>query len=52
MTESGIRTPADVERMRRNGVRAFLVGETSMRAPDPGVELARLFSPSPVSGRS
>ena len=51
VTESGIRTPSDVELMRRNGVRAFLVGETFMRAPDPGEELSRLFTPSPVSGR-
>ena len=48
VTESGIRTPADVEMMRRNGVRAFLVGETFMRAPDPGLELARLFADSPT----
>jgi indole-3-glycerol phosphate synthase len=32
--ESGIRTRADVERLRRSGVRAILVGETLMRAPD------------------
>ena len=52
VTESGIRTPADVELMRRNGVHAFLVGEAFMRAPDPGEELSCLFTPSPVSGRS
>ncbi|NEX21283.1 indole-3-glycerol phosphate synthase TrpC [Thiorhodococcus mannitoliphagus] len=44
VTESGILNPDDVMRMRRHGVNAFLVGEAFMRAPDPGVELARLFS--------
>src|SRR5215813_6607015 len=44
ITESGIASPADVKLMRENGVQAFLVGEAFMRAPDPGVELARLFS--------
>lgn len=44
VTESGIHAPADVARMRAHGVEAFLVGEAFMRAPDPGVELARLFS--------
>jgi len=43
VTESGIHTPADVSRMRENGVDAFLVGEAFMRAADPGEELARLF---------
>ena len=43
VTESGILAPADVERMRSNGVGAFLVGEAFMRAEDPGTELARLF---------
>jgi indole-3-glycerol phosphate synthase len=43
ITESGIHAPADVGRMRAAGVHAFLVGEAFMRAPDPGVELARLF---------
>jgi len=37
-------TPADVERLRAAEVHAFLVGEAFMRAPDPGVELARLFA--------
>ena len=43
ITESGIVAPEDVERMRDNGVQGFLVGEAFMRAPDPGVELARLM---------
>jgi indole-3-glycerol phosphate synthase len=30
--------------MREHDVHAFLVGEAFMRAPDPGVELARLFA--------
>jgi indole-3-glycerol phosphate synthase len=44
VTESGIATPGDVALMRARGVHAFLVGEAFMRAPDPGAELARLFS--------
>jgi indole-3-glycerol phosphate synthase len=43
ITESGIVHAADVATMRAAGVHAFLVGEAFMRAPDPGVELARLF---------
>ena len=43
VTESGILAPADVALMRDHQVNAFLVGEAFMRAPDPGVELARLF---------
>jgi indole-3-glycerol phosphate synthase len=44
ITESGILAPADVAKMRSQGVNAFLVGEAFMRADDPGVELARLFT--------
>lgn len=43
VTESGIRTPEDVKRMRDAGVDAFLVGEAFMRADDPGRALAELF---------
>ncbi|MBC7468378.1 MAG: indole-3-glycerol phosphate synthase TrpC [Ramlibacter sp.] len=43
VTESGIRTPADVEKMRDVGVHAFLVGEAFMCADDPGRALAELF---------
>ena len=44
VTESGILTTADVARMRAGNVNAFLVGEAFMRAHDPGLELAHLFS--------
>ncbi|OGB21622.1 MAG: indole-3-glycerol-phosphate synthase [Burkholderiales bacterium RIFCSPLOWO2_02_FULL_57_36] len=44
ITESGILTPDDVKRMRDADVHAFLVGEAFMRAPDPGLELQRLFN--------
>ena len=43
VTESGIHTSADVELMRSRGVNVFLVGETFMRAPEPGDKLAELF---------
>jgi indole-3-glycerol phosphate synthase len=44
VTESGITTAADVQRMRTAGVQAFLVGEAFMRADDPGQALAQLFA--------
>lgn len=43
VAESGLRTPAEVARLRAHGVHAFLVGEAFMRAPDPGAQLAALF---------
>ncbi len=43
VTESGILRPEDVALMRSRSVHCFLVGEAFMRAPDPGVELERLF---------
>lgn len=44
VTESGIATPADVARLRAQGVSAYLVGEAFMRAPSPGTALSELFS--------
>jgi indole-3-glycerol phosphate synthase len=44
VTESGIHTRQDVALMRSHQVNAFLVGEAFMRAPDPGSELAAIFS--------
>ena len=43
VTESGITSAADVQRMRQAGVHAFLVGEAFMRAPEPGQALEQLF---------
>jgi indole-3-glycerol phosphate synthase len=42
VSESGIRTRADVERLQAAGVRAVLVGETLMRAADVGAKLDEL----------
>jgi len=43
ITESGILTKDDVAKMRACHVDSFLVGETFMRADDPGEKLAELF---------
>lgn len=47
VSESGIKTPADLARLREVGVRIVLVGEHLMRQPDPGESLAELRSPPP-----
>ena len=44
VTESGIQSRADVALLRGHGVHAFLIGETFMRAADPGTKLAELFA--------
>ena len=43
VTESGIRTTADVKRMQSSGINSFLVGEAFMREEDPGNALKRMF---------
>jgi indole-3-glycerol phosphate synthase len=43
VAESGIRTPADVERLLGAGYDAFLVGEALMRQPEPAATLALLM---------
>ena len=45
VTESGIFTRADIRLMRNNGVDTFLIGESLMRADDPGTALAELIRP-------
>jgi indole-3-glycerol phosphate synthase len=42
VSESGLKTPADVAGLRRLGYRAFLIGERFMTAADPGAALRAL----------
>lgn len=44
VTESGIASPADVAAMRAHGVNSFLIGESFMRASDPGARLKEFFA--------
>jgi len=50
VAESGIHEPEDLARLRQAGAHAFLIGETLMRAPRPGRELARLLG-HPAHGK-
>ncbi|MFM9958037.1 MAG: indole-3-glycerol phosphate synthase TrpC [Phycisphaerales bacterium] len=43
VSESGIKTPEDLRRLRRVGVRIVLVGEHLMRAEEPGAALRELL---------
>lgn len=42
VSESGVRTPEDVQTLRKIGADAVLVGEALMRTPDKAAMLARL----------
>ncbi len=44
VAESGIRTGADVQRMRNARIDAILVGESLMQAPDPALALRELLA--------
>jgi indole-3-glycerol phosphate synthase len=44
VAESGIRTPADVERLAAAGIAAMLVGESLLKAPSPGAAAAALVA--------
>lgn len=44
ITESGIHSSADVALMLENNIFGFLVGESMMRAENPGTKLKELFS--------
>jgi len=44
VAESGIRSAADISQLRAAGYRAFLIGESLMRAPRPGDTLRELVA--------
>jgi indole-3-glycerol phosphate synthase len=44
VSESGLKTAADLARLSRLGYGAFLIGERFMTAPDPGTALKQLLS--------
>ena len=46
VSESGLRSDDDLEKLRAAGFDAFLIGEQLMLAPDPGVALAQLLNRS------
>jgi len=47
VSESGIRSRRDVERLEAAGISAILVGESLMRAPDIGLAVERLLGLAP-----
>jgi indole-3-glycerol phosphate synthase len=47
VSESGIRTRADIDRLAAAGVKAVLIGETFMRAPDVGAKVRELLAYEP-----
>jgi len=46
IAESGIGSIEDIDRLRGEGVHVFLIGETFMKAPDPGQKLKQLIESS------
>ena len=44
VSESGIYTPQDIQRLQTGGIGAFLIGESLMRQPDPGEALGHLLA--------
>jgi indole-3-glycerol phosphate synthase len=52
VSESGIRTHRDVERLEAAGVAAILVGEALMRADDIGLAVERLLGLDPETGKN
>ena len=48
VAESGLKTPADLQRLRGLGYRAFLIGERFMTEADPGLALGGLIAAAEV----
>jgi len=52
VSESGLRSAADLARLREAGFHAFLIGESLMQAPDPAAALRALLGPAQPSAQS
>ncbi|NJN30071.1 MAG: indole-3-glycerol phosphate synthase TrpC [Synechococcales cyanobacterium RM1_1_8] len=50
VSESGMHSPQDLQRVAQAGATAVLVGESLIRQPDPGAALAALVAPSHPGG--
>lgn len=48
VSESGLFTPADLQRVSHAGASAVLIGESLVKQPDPGAALSALVSTSPT----
>jgi len=48
VSESGIKQPEDLDKLRANGVHIVLVGESLLKQPDPGQALAQLIRMNPT----
>lgn len=44
ISESGVKTPQDISRLRLTGARGFLIGESLMRAPEPTESVRQLVN--------
>lgn len=51
VSESGLQSRDEVERLRAEGYRAFLIGERFMTAADPALAIAELTAPRPGSAQ-
>lgn len=51
VAESGLGSHADIQRMTRAGYNAFLIGESLMRAADPGDALGALLQPQAMAAK-
>ncbi|MBF2025494.1 MAG: indole-3-glycerol phosphate synthase TrpC [Oscillatoriales cyanobacterium C42_A2020_001] len=49
VSESGLFTPADLNKVSQAGANAVLIGESLMKQPDPGTALAELLTSTPAS---